>query len=340
VKVLVVDDSAFARKVLRETLAVDPAIEVVGTARDGIDALEKIADLKPDVVALDLVMPNLDGLGVLRALQHAAWQPTVVVVSMADEDSELGLEALSLGVFEVVKKPTALATEQLYEVGEELRATVKAAVSRPRGLVPAPRPVRPSAGFPIPATRTRMVLIGASTGGPHALGRLLRELPRTFPVPIAIVLHMPAGYTEAFARRLDADSDLDIGEARDGMVLRPGTVAVARAGMHLLVEGEGDHWTTRLDASPLDAPHRPSVDVLFASGARLLGSGVLAVVLTGMGSDGLEGSRAIVRAGGRVLTEAESSCVVYGMPRSVHEAGLSCAEAPIERMASLICTQL
>ncbi len=341
IRVLVVDDSAFARKVVREVLSGGPGIEIVGTARDGIDALEKIADLRPDVVTLDLVMPNLDGPGVMRALETAAVRPAIVVVSMADEESELGVEALALGAFDVVKKPTALANDRLYELRNALLRAVLAA-----GRTPKPRlgsrvsllPVLPAA--PLRATRTKLVLIGASTGGPQALTLLMRALPATFPVPIALVLHMPPGYTEAFARRLDGDSPLGVIEAREGLPLSPGLVVVARAGMHLLIEPGDAGWICKLDVVPIDTLHRPAVDVLFSSGAKHAGAGVLGVVLTGMGSDGLKGAEAIRAAGGRLLTEAESSCVVYGMPRTVFEAGLATAEAPIEAMASLICEHL
>jgi two-component system chemotaxis response regulator CheB len=341
IRVLVVDDSAFARKVVREVLTGGPGIEVIGTARDGLDAIEKIAELRPDVVTLDLVMPNLDGIGVLLALGAAAWHPAVVVVSMADEDSELGVEALALGAFDVVKKPTALANDHLYELRDELRAVVLAAAREHKariGSIPSPPPR--AVPTKLRATGTKMVVIGASTGGPQALTLLVRALPSSFPVPIAIVLHMPAGYTEAFAKRLDGDSALDVMEARDGLPLRAGLVVVARAGMHLLVESGDDGWICRLDVRPLDTLHRPAVDVLFSSAARHVGAGALGVVLTGMGSDGQKGAEAIRAAGGRVLTEAESSCVVYGMPRSVFEAGLANAQAPLEAMSSLICEYL
>jgi two-component system chemotaxis response regulator CheB len=185
-----------------------------------------------------------------------------------------------------------------------------------------------------------MVVLGASTGGPHAITALLRALPHDFPVPMAIVVHLPPGYTEAFANRLDHESALEVVEAREGMSLTPGRVVIARAGIHMRVVAEGDGWTTELNPAPTDSLHRPSVDVLFESAARQVGARTLGVVLTGMGSDGLHGSRAIHALGGRILTEAESSAVVYGMPRCVFEAGLAHAEARIERMAELIVAEL
>ena len=339
VRVLVVDDSAFARKVLRESLAACAEIEVVGIARDGLDALERIAELKPDVITLDLIMPNLDGMGVLRALHAVANPPAVVVVSTADNDGELGIAALVAGAFELVHKPTALALDQLHELAGELVTKVLAAgaVTRPP---PPPVPVVHARHEPLAAVRTAIVVVGASTGGPHAISTLLRALPKTFPVPIAIVLHLPPGYTEAFAKRLDEDCALPVMEARQDLVLEGGMVVIARAGIHLRICARGDGWMAALDAAPADALHRPSVDVLFQSAADHVGAGTLGVVLTGMGDDGLRGSRSICAKGGRVVTEAESTAIVYGMPRCVFEDGISSAQAPIGGMAGLILTQL
>jgi two-component system chemotaxis response regulator CheB len=334
IRVLVVDDSAFARKVLRQVLSVAPGITVVDTARDGLDALEKIAALRPDVVTLDLVMPHLDGLGVLRSLAGAA-SPRVVVVSSAGEESELAVSALQAGAVELVHKPTALATDRLYELGAELVAkvmTAAGAVVRPP--VEAWRAAKSAA--PVPATGQRLVVVGTSTGGPAALTRLLATLPAGFPAPLALALHIPAGYTEALARRLGTQSALEVMEAEDGMELRPGRAVLARAGMHLRVERDGEQAFARLGMAPLQTPHHPSVDVLFESAAAGWGADAVGVVLTGMGDDGLQGARAIRTAGGYVLTESAESCVVYGMPRVVAEAGLSHASAPVGDMAALL----
>jgi two-component system chemotaxis response regulator CheB len=339
VRIVVVDDSAVARKFVRDILAARDNFEVVAIARDGLDALERIAELEPDVVTLDLVMPNLDGVGVLEALKGRPNSPEVVVVSMSGDDSELGIAALAAGAFEVVKKPTALPTQRFFELAGELCDKVLAAAHRrARSTVKASDevPLSPPRVARAPST-VKLVVVGASTGGPQALTQLFRALPGDFPVPIAVVLHMPEGYTEAFARRLDADCALRVSEASEGLLLAPGAIVVARAGMHLsLVSPAERELVAVLGVTPLDTPHRPSVDVLFESAARVAGAGVLGVVLTGMGSDGLAGSRAIRAAGGQVLTESERSCVVYGMPRSVFEAGLSSGQATIERMATLI----
>ena len=336
IRVLVVDDSAFARKVLREALSRSDRIEVVGTARDGLEALEKIAELSPEVVTLDLVMPNLDGLELLRALPSAG-SSRVVVVSVSDADSERGVEALQAGAVQIVHKPTALATDRLYELSDELvEAVVAAAQARPTPpSVAAERQLKSVA-----PSRTGIVVVGTSTGGPQALTRLLTALPGDFPVPMAVVLHIPVGYTEPMARRLDGVCAVEVREAAEGLELRPGRVILAQAGMHLKLARQDGAMVARLDVNPSSSPHRPAVDVLFASAAAEYGPSALGVVLTGMGDDGLAGARAIRARRGRVLTESESSCIVYGMPRSVHEAGLSEAEAPLEEMAALIARHL
>jgi two-component system chemotaxis response regulator CheB len=337
IRVLVVDDSAFARKVVRESLLTSPLIEIVGVARDGIDALEKIAQLKPDVVTLDLMMPNLDGLGVLAALSPEQ-RARVVIVSMADGQSDIGIAALQSGAFDLVHKPTALAVASLQDIAEELVAKVILA-GKSRQRSPDTKGQEQALAELGPHSE-RVVLIGTSTGGPQALTRLLKALPANFPAPIVIVLHIPLGYTGPFAERLDAECAIAVAEAHDDLVARPGLAIVARAGVHLRLVMANHALSVRLDPEPSDAIHRPAVDVLFQSGALCLGKRALAVVLTGMGDDGLIGARAVTEAGGQVLTEAESSCVVYGMPRVVQEAGLSSAEVPLERMAVEIIARL
>nr|BDT38162.1 chemotaxis-specific protein-glutamate methyltransferase CheB [Myxococcus sp. MH1] len=340
IRVLVVDDSAFARKVLKQVLSNAPDIQVVDTARDGLDALEKVAELSPDVLTLDLVMPNLDGLGVLRALSSMELAPRVVVVSSAGEESELAVAALQNGAVELVHKPTALATDRLYELGAELVEKVRVAARAARR--PVASPVAPSSfASPdaLPPAR-QLVVVGTSTGGPQALTKLLSELPAEFPAPMALALHIPPGYTEAVARRLDALCPLEVREAEDGMELFPGRVVLARAGQHLKVERHGALSLVRLDRHPLRMPHHPSVDVLFQSAARVWGKDTVGVVLTGMGDDGRDGARAIREAGGVVLTESESSCVVYGMPRAVDDAGLATASAPLGGMVELLRSHL
>jgi two-component system chemotaxis response regulator CheB len=336
VRVLVVDDSAFARKVIRECLSASPAVEVVGIARDGLDALEQIVELKPDVVTLDLIMPNLDGLGVMRALAKMSHPPRVVIVSISNSESDLVIEALRLGAIDLVHKPTALASDRLYELADDLLAKVIAAASSrvlPARESPERQPAAPA------RSAVQLIVVGTSTGGPQALARLLTSLPGDLPCPVAVALHIPAGYTDALARRLDQDAALTVVEASESLPLPAGTAAIARGGMHLRIERSAAGLMMRVGPEPASATFCPSVDVLFQSAAAL-GPAVLGVVLTGMGSDGVAGARAIREAGGRVLTESEASCVVYGMPRAVKEAGLSDGEAEIDGMAASILSQL
>ncbi|HVK18359.1 MAG TPA: chemotaxis-specific protein-glutamate methyltransferase CheB, partial [Fimbriiglobus sp.] len=289
---LVVDDSAYVRKVVREILSRSPFLEVVGAARDGEEALELVERLSPDVVTLDLNMPHCDGLDFLRR-QMARRPLPVIVVSVASDSGELVMQALDAGAVDVVQKPTALATERVLEIAGDLVAKVKAAATA-RVHVPDPAS-RPALIVPAAVTprtrRTDVLVIGVSTGGPQALKQLIPRLQADFPLPVAVVLHMPVGYTALFARSLAAACRLEVAEAHDGDVLRPGQVLIAPAGFHLSFARRPDGVATaKLGLHPLDTPHRPAVDVLFRSAADVYGDRTLAVVLTGMGSDGTRGA--------------------------------------------------
>lgn len=338
IRVLVVDDSAYVRKVVSQMLARSPFIEVVGTARDGQHALELVAQLQPDVVTLDLLMPVLDGIGFLRE-QMARRPVPVVVCSIASQSGELALQALDAGAVDFVQKPTALATEKVFEISAELIEKVKAAASVQLARL-APLPLPPPAALSATPAGTRqvdIVVLGISTGGPQALRFLVPQFPANFPVPLALVLHMPLGYTEMYAAKLDEDCHLEFREAHEGDAVRPGLALLAPAGRHLsFVRLPDGQVVAHLDARPFDLPHRPAVDVLFRSAAEVFGPRVLGVVMTGMGSDGRAGAQAIKERGGRVFTEAEESCVVYGMPRSVVEAGFSDKCVHLDRMAQAI----
>ncbi len=335
-RILIADDSAFVRKVLRD-IVTRAGYEVVDVARDGLEALEKTTRLLPDVLTLDLMMPHLDGIGVLRALAEMEDAPAVVVVSISGQNTEIGVSALQLGALALVEKPTATASGRLYEMEESLLDALRVARSAQRYRPPSHAAALPRA-MPVHrhAARTDLVVVGASTGGPQALTRLLSGLPGDLPVPLAMVLHIPPGYTEPFARRLNEMSALEVVEAEEGMEIVPGRAVVARAGIHLLVARKGADLVAHMSVEPILAPHRPSVDSLFQSASDTLGERVLGVVLTGMGNDGLEGARSIRERGGRVIVESESSSVVWGMPRVVFEAGLANAQAPIESMIDAI----
>ncbi len=335
IRVLVVDDSAFARKVMREVLGAEADIEVLGFAHNGLEALEKIKELRPDVVALDLLMPELGGVGVLNAMAEWPDRPHAVVVTTLDEESEIGVAALAAGAFDVVQKPTAIASDRLYDLRPQLVVAVRAAALAPRGARRDRDAAIPVVVMDGAKPSFDIVVIGASTGGPQAVSALIAALPSTFPVPIAVVLHMPPGYTATYADRIDRESALDVFEAREELELLPGRVAIARAGMHLTVDRRGGTCRAHLELTPLDTLHKPSVDVLFTS-ASSSGARTLGVVLTGMGEDGLRGARAIRDRSGYVIAEAASSCVVYGMPRAVAEAGLANEIVPLEGMAAAI----
>jgi two-component system chemotaxis response regulator CheB len=332
-RVMVVDDSAFARKVLRQLLSESPRLEVVASASDGLEALEKIQELQPEVMTLDLMMPGLDGLSTLRALPGRG-APAVVVVSVSDAESEVAIEALHAGAFDLVQKPTALATARLYEVGQDLLAKVIAAgesrrAGRDSGPAAAP------AAFP-ETVAADLVVIGTSTGGPQALSRLLASFPADLPVPMAIALHIPRGYTRSMAERLNRTCPIEVQEAADVTELRPGLAVLAQGGTQLVIERRSTGLVAVTEMRSANQPFAPSVDLLFQSAARAVGAAVVGVVLTGMGDDGLAGALAIRQAGGLILTEAPLSCVVYGMPRVVTEAGLSVGQAELGAMADLI----
>ena len=343
VRVLVVDDSAYVRKVVSQMLSRSPFIDVVGTARDGAEALEVVDELRPDVITCDLNMPVVDGVGFVRA-QMARRPIPIVLISIAAESGAQVLAALDAGAIDFVQKPTALATERLMDMAEELIEKVKAAARAPMGRHPfaALDPALPPPPMPRKSGKgsVDIVVIGISTGGPQGLKVLMPSLPADFPVPVAIVMHMPVGYTELYAKNLSALCPLEVIEAGAGQEVTAGTVYLAPAGKHLTFKREGGKVYTHLDVRPLDTPHRPAVDVLFQSAAEVYDSRVLGVVMTGMGSDGREGAAWIKARGGGILTESEETCVVYGMPRSVVEAGLSDRVFPLDALARAIMERI
>lgn len=340
VRVLVVDDSAYVRKVVSQMLSRSPFIDVVGIARNGAEALELVEELKPDVVTCDLNMPVLDGVGFVSA-QMARRPVPIIIISIAAGAGAQVLSALDAGAIDFVQKPTALATEKLMEIADELIEKVKVAARAPMR-----RPVAAEEARALPtlaaksSSRVDILVMGISTGGPQGLKVVIPKLPADFPVPVAIVMHMPLGYTEMYARTLDQLSELSVVEVTRTEELRPGVVYLAPAGRHLSFYRRANVVETRLGVKPLNTPHRPSVDVLFQSAAEVFDNRVLGVVMTGMGSDGREGAAWIKARGGGILTESEESCIVYGMPRSVVEAGLSDAVFPLEHMARAIMERI
>ena len=339
-RALVVDDSAYVRKVIKQMLGRSPFIDVVGAARSAEEALALVDELRPDVVTLDLIMPGAGGIGFIR--QQMAQRPLpIVVVSIASETSQLVLDALDAGAIDFIQKPSALATDKVFEMADELIEKVKAAgnvrlasvISRP---VETPQPHKRT-GPKFVRSKLDLIVIGISTGGPQTLKQLLPLFEQDFGVPIAVVLHMPVGYTEMYAQRLNDLCALAVSEAHEGEAIQPGHIYIAPAGRHLTIRRDSNgSVVAHLDARPFDTLHRPSVDVLFRSAAEVFGDRVLAVVMTGMGDDGKEGAAAVKAKGGMIFAEAEESCVVYGMPRAVVEAQLVNRIVPLQKMYDAI----
>jgi len=351
IRVLVVDDSVVVRRLVARVLEEDAGIEVVGTAANGRIALAKIARLQPDVVTLDIEMPEMDGLATLAELRPRWPRLSVIMFStLTARGAEATLEALSLGASDYVTKPTGLhnATEAMASVQAELLPRIKALHGRRRlSLLSAPATPVPAATAPVTAPPVRpparpgnaridVVAIGVSTGGPNALADLLPALPATLSVPVVIVQHMPPVFTRMLANRLDARCAVRVIEAEGGEILLPGRVHIAAGGRHLALERHGTRVVTVADDDPPENSCRPAVDVLFRSVAALYGPGALAVVLTGMGQDGLRGAEAIRVAGGQILAQDEASSVVWGMPGFVARAGLADAVLPLDALAAEI----
>lgn len=339
IKVLVVDDSALVRKTISDTLAHDPEIEVVGVANDPLIAMDKVARLQPDVMTLDMEMPRMDGLTYLRQLQKERSPVAVVVVSsLTQQGSQIALQAMEAGACEVLAKPDG--SMSIGALAGKLAFHIKAAHAAKRRFRPAAAPTAAPTRAALPAAAAgrsdrRLIVVGASTGGVEALRHLLPALPAGLP-PILVVQHIPAYFSKAVADRLNELCDYEVREAVADEPILPGQCLVAPGNFHLMVTGSPGAYRTRLTQSPPVQFCRPAVDVLFRSAAELAGRHTLAVLLTGMGSDGAQGMRAVRQAGGVNLAEHEDSCVVYGMPRAAVQLGVVDKSVPLERMPQAI----
>jgi two-component system, chemotaxis family, protein-glutamate methylesterase/glutaminase len=319
IRVLLVDDSPFIRRAVERMLAPLKEVEVVGTASDGLEGVAQVERLRPDVVILDIVMPEVDGLEAIRRIMDTTPTPILVLSSHAQPGADVTLRALELGAIDFVSKSDAETRMDIYDLAPLLREKVMAvAGSRVPERLEPPRPTAPSSAPPVPAGAARydLLLLGASTGGPRALGALLADLPADFPAGIVIAQHMPPGFTATLAQRLERRSRLRVREARDGDRIEPGLALLGQGGRHVLVERDADGLRVRVRAAAGDQLHRPSVDLLLESAARAAGDQAVAVILTGMGNDGAAGLAAIRQAGGRTLVESEETAVIYGMPRA------------------------
>lgn len=359
IRVLVVDDSALVRKAITDALALDPEIEVVGSACDPYVAREKILKLDPDVLTLDIEMPRMDGLTFLRILMEHHPLPVVVVSSLAQAGSQSALDAIDAGAVDVLAKPDG--TMSIGGLGARLAYHVKAAAASTR-FSRRPRPVTRSSELPLEAAPDRslargaepladaavvplppvgtvdprqLVVLGSSTGGVEALRTILPRLPADLP-PVAVVQHISAYFSRVVAQRLDAMCRYEVREAEEGMELRRGLCVIAPGDRHLAVVWQGGSYRARLLETPPVHHCRPAVDVLFRSAAEAAGSRVVAALLTGMGSDGAIGMQSILRAGGRTIAQDEATSVVFGMPRAAIELNAAEQVVPLPRIAEAI----
>lgn len=359
ISVVVVDDSAFMRKALSTMLEKDPEIRVVATARDGEEGLQVIRQHNPDVVTLDIEMPRMDGLTTLRHIMMEMPRPVLMVSSLTTEGAEATLKALELGAVDFIPKQLSKVSLDIVRIETDLRDKVKEVskrrmlrtprpVVRPASTASAPAqavPATPAARPAMPATRASrpvrdVVAIGVSTGGPPAVQKVLSQLPADFPASILIAQHMPAAFTGPFAKRLDGVCAIAVKEAESGEKLKPGTAYIAPGGKHLRVEQRVSHMEVVVTTDPAEALYKPSANVLMESVGQSLGRRALGVILTGMGSDGMEGMKILKQKGGRSIAQSDATCVVYGMPKAIVDAGLADEIVDIDDMAAAIMNGL
>jgi two-component system chemotaxis response regulator CheB len=340
INVLVVDDSVVIRRLVTTVLEGDPDITVVGTAASGRIAITKLSQVAPDCVTLDMEMPDLDGLGTLRELRRTHPRlPVIMFSTLTERGAGATLDALALGANDYVCKPANVGSvpEAIASVRDQLVPKIKALCPQLLGAPPAVRrraPSVPAQSGGAPGGRIDVLTIGSSTGGPDALSTVLTQLPASFPVPVVIVQHMPPVFTRMFAQRLDGKCALSVKEAEHGDVVVPGRVLIAPGDKHLELTRVGTSVVTQLTSGPPEHFCRPAVDVLFRSVAQVYGGSTLAVVLTGMGSDGARGAEVLRGAGAEVVAQDEASSVVWGMPGAVVGAGLAHRVLPLSQVAA------
>ena len=340
IRVLVVDDSALMRKVIPQILESDNSIQVVGTAIDGNFGLKKLDELRPQVVTLDLEMPGMGGLEMLKEIMRRQKVPVIVVSSHSTQGASVTLKALSLGAFDFVAKPTDVST-RMQEIARELISKIKAA-AQSRGIQ-----IQSEMEFPLPVPRqkqkpgapkepTKVVAIGISTGGPQSLQYMLAQFPADFPGSIVVVQHMPEGFTDMFARRLDECCSLNVKEAQSGDLLQAGRVLICPGSRHIKLKKLPLGDIAILSDDPPVNGHRPSADVMFKSVAEEFGPKALGVLMTGMGEDGANGLGMIKAAGGMTIAQGEQSCIVFGMPKAAIERGHAMRVVDLDALAGTI----
>jgi two-component system chemotaxis response regulator CheB len=336
VKVLVVDDSAVMRKLISDILSGASGIEVVGTARNGADALSKVNSLNPDVVTMDIEMPKMDGLTTLSHIMAERPRPVIMVSAMDKRQADITMKALDLGAVDFISKTSGTLSLDMEKTSRTLISKVimasKIRVAKRKAIKITPVSIPKF----LSKKDDRIVTIGASTGGPRAIPEVLSRLPRDLPAGVLIVQHMPEGFTKSFAERLNWYTSLEVKEAQEGDKIVPGLVLVAPGNLHMEVKGKKVHLN--------DGPHvnnvRPSVDVLMKAAASVYGPRCTGVLLTGMGNDGAQGMKDIKESGGKTIAQDEESCVVYGMPRAAVELRIVDKVAPLSKIARNIISAL
>ncbi|UOQ43036.1 chemotaxis response regulator protein-glutamate methylesterase [Halobacillus salinarum] len=338
VKVLVVDDSAFMRKMISEILNQDIRIEVIATARNGKDCLDQLDSIKPDVITMDVEMPKLDGLQTLESIMERKPLPVVMLSSLTGDGAESTLKALSLGAVDFVEKPSGSISLDIERVASHLVRKVIAASRAKVKAQPVVNSSPPRAFYPKSNHLTTVVAIGTSTGGPRALQKVLTELPADFPAPIVVVQHMPKGFTHSLANRLNKLSSLHVKEAVHNEELKNGVAYIAPGDFHLEVIKMNSRLLVQLNQSEVLNGHRPSVNAMFTSLASLPDVYSIAVVMTGMGADGMEGLMHLKETCPQTvaIAEAEESCIIYGMPKAIVKTGLADVVSPLEKISGCI----
>lgn len=363
IKVLVVDDSAFMRKALSMMLESDPAIKVIGTARDGEEGVEMARRLKPDLVTMDIEMPRMDGLAALREIMKTDPIPVMMVSSLTTDGASATLDALEMGAVDFIPKQLSYVSLDIVKIKEDLLAKIKdiarrkgilmaqarranfARLSDTRAPAGATRPSRRTADplAPLRSLRKRnhavgIIAVGSSTGGPPALQAVIPRLPHNLPVGVVIAQHMPATFTQSMAERLNTLSKVSVKEAADGDSIEPGTVLIAPGGRQMTVKRSSRGAYAVISDQPADALYRPCVDVLMNSVADSYGGATMGVILTGMGNNGVIGLQAVRAKGGVIIAQNEETCIVYGMPRAAIEAGITDHIVSIDSVADEVMT--
>jgi two-component system chemotaxis response regulator CheB len=334
-RVLIVDDSAFSRQTIKNILKTDPEFEVIGIAFDGIDAIAKTLRYKPDIITLDIEMPEMDGLSFLRWIMKE--HPTPVVVISSRSDDKTVFEALELGAIDFIKKPVNRASRELRKIEAELLYKLKNISKesidkiKSHAVQTEPRYIEPAITLKEKLTDYELIAIGSSTGGPHALQYIFSSLP-AINIPVVVSQHMPAGFTRSFAERLDRISKLTVKEAENDEPIEPGRVYICPGGNHLLFKRKGGMIYIKLKRPDPEEIYIPSVDKMISSAVECFGGKIIGIILTGMGKDGKSGMEAVVKNGGYTIAESEETAVVYGMPREVINAGIVRSTLPLYRI--------